>query len=96
MYLCETTLVLPILRMQKDPANKFNTFCNNYIWEILLYDTTSVHAFARARYILCKVLLNIPSSFFSAVSRLEILYLCFLHGNKDTERTTILPVNWAE
>lgn len=93
MYLSETTLVLQILCIQKDPSNKFNTFSNNYIWEILSYNTISVHAFARVRYILCEVLINISSSFFSVVSSLEILYRCFLHGNKDVEGTTILLVN---
>lgn len=90
MYLYKTTLVLQVLCMQKDPSNKFNAFSNNYIWEILLYNTISVHSFARVRYILCKVLLNISSSFFSVISRLEILYLCFLHGNRGIEGTTIL------
>lgn len=79
--------------MQKDPAKKFDIFSNNCIWEILLSSTISVHAFSSVTYILCKVLFNIPSSFFSEVSRLEILYRCFLHGNKDIEGTTILLVN---
>lgn len=91
--LSETTLVSQILGMQKDPANKLNTFSNNYTWEILSYDTVSVHAFASARCILCKVHLNIPSSFFTAVSRLEILYPCFLRGNKDTDGTIVLLVS---
>lgn len=93
MYLSETTLVLQILGTQKDPSNKFNAFSNNYIWEILLYNTISVHVFARARYILCKDPLNIPSSFSSEVSRLEILHPPFLQGDKNIEGTSILLVN---